>query len=342
MDAEVHVYIAMVYFGRCCGIDWCLDYDLLSELSRRFCIPAQWDAQVNLNTKDIEGSDTIQMNSKRPYKHILKNLLHEQATEIIPLLLPGYRVEQVLDVEMPALKSTEIEGPPGELEQGLAGLALPGARVLKVYQTEWIEHSGNFERAYRVQSPETDKPAYLVIEFQTEREDEDLPRRLLRNFATVNRYAHEDVEQEHEDGEDEHEGTTMHTGYYVYPAVLCPFPQAVLAPIRDTFQGEVMLAFNFMTLGLWEKDAREVLNTHVSAIYFLLPAMKNADATLLRLAIEELAERFRGDDIELGRHLTGLYLLLQESEMMSEEEKLVAQEHLKRFTHLMKNDPYEE
>ncbi len=91
------------------------------------------------------------MNSKRPYKHILKNLLHEQATQIIPLLLPGYRVEQVLDVELPELKSTEIESPPSKLEQGLVGLVLPEATVLKAYKTEWIEHSGNFERAYRVQ-----------------------------------------------------------------------------------------------------------------------------------------------------------------------------------------------
>ena len=32
-----------------------------------------------------------------------------------------------------------------------------------------------------------------------------------------------------------------HTEYFVYPAVLCPFPQAVLAPIRDMFEGELML-----------------------------------------------------------------------------------------------------
>lgn len=47
-------------------------------------------------------------------------------------------------------------------------------------------------------------------------------------------------------------------------------------------------------------------------------------------------------DTELGRHLTGLYLLLQQSEMMSDAEKLAAQEHLKRFMHLIKHDPYEE
>jgi hypothetical protein len=284
------------------------------------------------------------MNAKRPYKHLLKNLLHEQATEIIPLLLPGYGVEQVLDVEMPELKSTPVEGPPGELEQGLVGLVLPEAKVLNVYKTEWIEHSGHFERAYRVRNPATEKPTYLVIEFQTERADEDLSRRLLSIFARVNRYAIEedDVAQGDDEIEGEHEGTIMNTGYYVYPAVLCPFPQAVPAPIRETFQGEVMLAFNFRIVGLWEKDAREFLNTHVSASYFLLPAMKNADASLLGLAIEELAQRFQRDERELGRHLTGLSLLLQQSEMMSEEEKLAAQEHLKRFTHLIKDDPNEE
>src|SRR5207248_10674737 len=95
------------------------------------------DSQVHLNTRSREGSKNTYMNSKRPYKHILKNLFHEQASEIIPLLLPGYRVEQVLDVEMPELKSTELERPPSDLEQGLVGLALPEAKVLNVYKTEW-------------------------------------------------------------------------------------------------------------------------------------------------------------------------------------------------------------
>lgn len=102
------------------------------------------------------------------------------------------------------------------------------------------------------------------------------------------------------------------------------------------------MAFNFLRVKLWEKDAREFLNTHVSATFFLLPAMKNADATLLGLAIEELAQRFENDDKELGRHLTGLYMMLQLSDMMPEEEKVAAQEHLKRFEHLIKHDPDDE
>jgi hypothetical protein len=258
-------------------------------------------------------------------------------------LLPKYQIEQVLDVELPELISTEIEGPPTPLEEGLVALALPEAKVLKTYKTEWIEHSGKFERAYRAQSTETDKPVYLLIELQIER-DEDLPPRLLSHFATVNRYIHEEVELEDEDVEDEHEhkGTTMNRGYYMDPIVLCQFPDAVPAPIRETFQGEVILSFNFTVLNLWEKDAREVLNTHVSAAYFLLPAMKNADATLLGLAIEELVQRFQGDDRELGRHLTGLSMMLQRSDIMSDEEKLTAQEHLKRFAHLIKDDPEDE
>jgi hypothetical protein len=284
------------------------------------------------------------MKSKRPYTHILKNLLHEQATEIVPLLLPGFQVKQVLDVEMPELKSTEIEGSPSEMDKGLVGLILPEAQVVKAFRTEWIEHSGRFERAYRVKNKETEKPTFLMIEFQTEREDEDLPRRLLANYATVNRKVSEDLPEEEDDVEDEHEheGTVVNQGYFVYPEVLCPFPQAVPAHIRETFQGKVMLEFKFLIIALWEKDAREFLNTHVNATYFLLPAMKNADADLLSLAIEELALRFQGNEIELGRHLTGLNLMLQESETMPGKQKLLAQEHLKPFAHLIKNNAYDE
>lgn len=307
------------------------------------------------NVVNMEGSDRTQMNGKRPYKHILKNLLHEQATEIIPLLLPGFQVTQVLDVEMPELKSTLVERPPNDLDRGIVGLALPGATVTGVYRTEWIEHSGKFERAYLIQNTETDKPCYLVFELQLEREDEDLPRQLLITYARILRYAREDVEQEEEDVEDEdveeendededveRVASASKQKYFVYPYMVCPFPQAIPAHIRDEFNGQVTMAFNFLKIKLWEKDAREFLNTHVSATYFLLPAMNNADATLLRLAIEELAQRFQHDEIELGRHLTGLNLMLQQSEMMSDEEKLATQEHLKRFEHLIKHDPDDE
>ena len=286
------------------------------------------------------------MNDKRPYTHILKNLFHEQAEELIPLLLPGFFVKQVLNIELPELRTIETDEQPGELEQGLVGLVVPEAKLLSVIKTEWIEHSGKFERAYRVHSPETDKPSYLLIEFQTERDDEDLPRRLLSHFARVNIYVKENVVQEEDEDEGKHKGKrngkVINQEYYVYPEVLCPFPTSVPAHIRDEFRGRVTLSFDFLVIGLWEKDAREFLNTHVSASYFLLPAMKNADAALLTLAIEELAQRFQNDDRELGRHLTGLSLMLRQSEVMSEEEKLVAQEYLKRFSHLIKDDPSEE
>jgi len=309
----------------------------------------------------MEGSDNTQMNAKRPYKHILKNLLHEQADEIIPLLLPGFQVKQVLDVEMAELKTTLIERPPSDFDRGIVGLALPDATVTGVYQTEWIEHSGNFERAYLVHSGETDKPCYLIFELQMERDDEDLPRELLLTYARILRYAREDtadeesadevdgdededldVEEDEEDEEVEHTASVREQSYYVYPYMICPFPEAVPANIRDEFDGEVTMAFNFLKITLWEKDAREFLNTHVSATYFLLPTMKNADAALLELAIEELAQRFQDDDKELGRHLTGLNMMLQLSDMMLEEEKLAAQEHLKRFEHLIKHDPDDE
>jgi hypothetical protein len=59
------------------------------------------------------------MTTKRPYNHILKNLFHEQATEIIPLLMPGFHVLQVIDAELPELKTIEIARPVSELEREL-------------------------------------------------------------------------------------------------------------------------------------------------------------------------------------------------------------------------------
>ena len=268
------------------------------------------------------------MSAKRPYTHILKNLLHEQADEIIPLLLPKFRVKQTLDIEMAELKTTLVERPTSEFDQGLVGLAMPDATITGVYETEWIEHSGNFERAYLVHMDNTNKPCYLLFELQLEHDAEDLSRNLLVTYARVLRYARENVAEEKRAEEQP---------YYVYPYMICPFSESVPAHIHDE-----SITFNFLRIKLWEKDAREFLNTHVSATYFLLPTMKNADAALLGLAIEELAQRFQGDDTELGRHLTGLHMMLQLSDTMPEDEKLAAQEHLKRFEHLIKHDPEDE
>jgi hypothetical protein len=298
------------------------------------------------------------MKSKRPYRYILKNLFHEQATEIIPFLFPEYQITQAIDIELATIKTTPLEHAHTDMEQGLTELVLPGAQITGVMQTEWIEHSGNFERIYRFQNAETSKPSYLVVEVQTEPEDTQLPARLLRTFTQVYRYADQDVaelqdeddeelpdddaEEEEDIVENERKTAASEQLYYVYPTVLCLFPQHVPANIRDTFMGQVLMEFNFIPLCMWEKDARELLNTHVSAAYFLLPVMKNTDPSLLGLAIEELAQKFHHDEKELGRHLTGLHLLLQRTELLSEQEKLIAQQHLQRFAHLIKSVPDEE
>ena len=328
-----------------------LDAGLVGD-NKGILFPPLYRCAILLLNQEERRSDHIQMNSTRPYKHILKNLFHEQASELIPLLMPGYQVEQVLNVEMPELESTYIEGTPGPLGEGLVQMVAPGAQVLGMYKTRWIEHSGKFERAYRVLSPMIEGSSYLVIEFQTEREDKMLPRRLLLTHLRTDSYVDNDTVQndddlepdmndiEQDDDEHKHEGTRKIT--YVYPVALGIFPQDVPAPIRDMIGERLISSFNFKVVGLWEIDSRETLNTHVTASYFLLPVMKNADAALLGLAIEELAQKFQHDETELGRHLSGLSLLLHLSETMPEEEKRAAQEHLKRFTHLVKDDPTDE
>lgn len=281
------------------------------------------------------------MQSKKLYKHILKNLFHEQATEIIPLLRPGWQVTQAFETELPTLKTKELERKPTDFEKGLTSLALPGAEVTGVIQTEWIEHSGHFERIYRVKNPETNKPAYLIVEVQTAPDDaKDLERRLLLTSVNLLNVAHQDVaeENEAEDEDENREGTLLNKGYFVYPDALCLFPQSVPEDIVEMFRGQVIMEFHFEKLRIWERDACEFLNTHATAIYFLLPVMKNADAALLGIAIGELAQKFSDNETDLGRHLTGLNLLIQLSETMAQEEKLAVQAYLHSFRHLIKSE----
>lgn len=223
---------------------------------------------------------------------------------------------------------TLVKRPPNDIDRGVVGLALPGATITGKYQTEWIEHTGKFERAYRIHDGETNMPSYLHFELQVERDGEAVAKALLLTYSHIVVYAAENAAEDEEQTEQP---------YYVYPYMICPFPDSVPAHIKT-----VSITFNFLYIKLWEKDAREFLNSHVSAIYFLLPTMKNADAALLGLAIEELAQRFQSDDLELGRHLTGLHMMLQLSDTMPEEEKLAVQEHLKRFQYLIKSEPDDE
>ncbi len=292
------------------------------------------------------------MKTKRPYKHIIKNLFHEQATEIVPLLRPGWVVTQAFEVELPMLETKELERKPTETEKGVATLGLnsiglEGAEVTGIIQTEWIEHSGQFERVYRVQNSETNKPSYLHVEVQT---DPDYTKNLASNLLLTNVHmlsvAREDIVEadvpEDEDEEPHIEGTLLNKGFFVHPNALCLFPNNVPEDIIEKFHGQVMMEFHFKKLCIWEKDAREFLNTHATAIYFLLPVMKNADASLLGLAIKEIAEKFHEDETELGRHLTGMNLLIQLSQTLPDEEKQAVQTPLQPFKHLIKDQTDEE
>src|SRR5258708_38002321 len=108
------------------------------------------------------------MQNKRPYTHILKNLFHEQAEEIVPLLMPRFQIEEIFEVELPILKSTPRATPPNKAEQGLVELILPEATIVGSYDTQLIEDSEHFERVYGVQDSGKNRLRYLVVQFQTD------------------------------------------------------------------------------------------------------------------------------------------------------------------------------
>ena len=155
----------------------------------------------------IHGRDWCNiMTSKRPYTHILKNLFHEQAEEIVPLLLPNFRVEGSFEVELPEFTSTPRAIPPDPIEKGLVNMILPEATVVESYDARLIEDSGHFERVYRVQDSGKNRLRYLVIQFQTDHETRDLPFDLLQTMLQV-KMSREDASDEpvfyHNDDDEE-------------------------------------------------------------------------------------------------------------------------------------------
>ncbi len=96
--------------------------------------------------------------------------------------------------------------------------------------------------------------------------------------------------------------------------------------------------FKFLTLELWKLDARWYVEEQAVSMYALLPTMRDADASLLLRAINEMVEQLSGTT--LARQLLWMGTFLRRTEMVSPQDKLRVEERLKMFDSLLEQDPY--
>ncbi|MBV9688769.1 MAG: hypothetical protein JO202_03555 [Ktedonobacteraceae bacterium] len=111
-------------------------------------------------------------------------------------------------------------------------------------------------------------------------------------------------------------------------------------PFKEMSGSEELLSFKYRNVYLWALDAREYLDEHVRSMYVLLPAMRNADATLILQAIEELLEYYRDNESQLARRLLWLSIFLKRAEALPPADKQRVKERINMFDELFEQDEF--
>lgn len=131
----------------------------------------------------------------------------------------------------------------------------------------------------------------------------------------------------------EHRLLQYHVGLHakhelpVVSLLIYPFKTKVQRPpYEEKIAGEVCLTFQYKILCLWEMDAELFVRDHVVCMYTLLPAMRGANAPLLKQALQEMAQHYtRG---QLGHHLIRFRNIMERATTMSEQDKREVEEDL--------------
>ena len=111
-------------------------------------------------------------------------------------------------------------------------------------------------------------------------------------------------------------------------------------PFREPKDEEedALLLFQYRVLRLWTLDAREYLEKHLIFMYTFLPAMKQANASLLIQALEEMKQFY--SHTQFVRHASRFRTILKRSTMISVQDKHTVEEYMDyHYDSLLDEDP---
>jgi hypothetical protein len=100
-----------------------------------------------------------------------------------------------------------------------------------------------------------------------------------------------------------------------------------------------IITFDFQRLALFRENAEHYVREHIVSMYPLLPTMQGADHMLLKRAMDELAELYRGEEGTLAEQFVWMELLLERTGTISVREKKEIQKELKMYNSLWENHP---
>jgi hypothetical protein len=131
---------------------------------------------------------------------------------------------------------------------------------------------------------------------------------------------------------------SFYRDYHLPVITLVIYPFSVTMAISP-LHIENILTFHFKTLPLFEQNAEDFVRQHQTAMYPLLPTMKNVHAKLISQVLQELTELYRDDQATLAQQLIWMQLLLERTDTVPDVEKEKIEEMLDFFEELWETSP---
>lgn len=194
-------------------------------------------------------------------------------------------------------------------------LLLPGTVYEDTLNVEVIRPTMRADKVYKVKYQGEDHIFHLEFESGT---DTDMPSRLLVYNSILYRDYH----------------------LPVISMIVYPFRTKMAeSPLRLTSGQKDLLVFHFLTLPLFTLDAEHYVREHALCMYPLLPTMQKANASLIKQAMDELANLYREDEVTLSQQFVWMEILLKQTDTIPPQEKNKIQEQLKMYDQLWEDHP---
>ena len=113
----------------------------------------------------------------------------------------------------------------------------------------------------------------------------------------------------------------------------------VESPLEVKCGRKELITFHFLRFALFEEDAEYYVRVHITAMYPVLPTMQGANYTLLKQAMEELAELYRESRVTLAQQFVWMQLMLERTDTIPPQEKQEVYDQLKTYDPLWENHP---
>lgn len=127
-----------------------------------------------------------------------------------------------------------------------------------------------------------------------------------------------------------HYHVDLHSTYRlpVLSVILYLFETALpIPPYREMSGEKILLALDYQAIAAWKLDAQFYVREGIIGMYTFLPAMQNADTSLLLQAVHEMEKHYNRR--QFGLHVTRFKHILQRSTTISEYDKQYIMEELR-------------